>query len=160
MSAAPRRVGWVRPVGLAAAVVVAAVLVAWVLQARYAGGAGSSKDAPAPPYSIAVMKDGKTLKNYDLAALHALPQSTVTIDGKTQDGPSLTALLHDAGVTSYSAVDVKGAGLRDRGSLTLDPAQVRQHVQLDFSDRGTVKVCGPELYHAEWVRDVVSIDAR
>ena len=22
----------------------------------------------------------------------------------------------------------------------------------------TVKVCGPDLYHAEWVRDVVSID--
>ena len=61
---------------------------------------------------------------------------------------------------SYDSVLVTGAGLRDKGSLTLTPAQVRQRVQIDFSDRGTVKVCGPKLYHAEWVRDVLSIDAR
>jgi hypothetical protein len=53
---------------------------------------------------------------------------------------------------------VRGAGLRDKGSLSLTAAQVRRKVQLDFADRGTVKVCGPSLYHAEWVRDVVSID--
>ena len=64
-------------------------------------GAGSPQGDPAPPYSIKVQKDGKTLKNYDLAALHALPQSRVVIDGKEQTGPSLTTLLADAGVGSY-----------------------------------------------------------
>ena len=161
MPAAPSRGGRVPwPIGLAVALVIVAVLAAWGLQTRYAGGAGSSKDDPAPPYSVAVRQGGTTLKTYDLAALRALPQSRVVIDGKEQTGPSLATLLEDAGVRSYDAVLVKGAGLRDKGSLTLTPDQVRQRVQIDFSDRGTVKVCGPDLYHAEWVRDVLTIDAR
>ncbi len=68
--------------------------------------------------------------------------------------------MQDAGAARYATVVVRGAGLRDKGSLTLTAAQVRRQVQLDFSDRGTVKVCGPDLYHAEWVRDVLTIDVR
>jgi hypothetical protein len=161
MPAAPSRRGrTARLTGLAAVLLIAAVLAAWGLQARYADGAGSSTDAPAPSYSIAVRQGGATLKSYDLAALRALPQSRVVIDGKEQTGPSLATLLEDAGAGSYDDVLVKGAGLRDKGSLTLTPDQVRQRVQIDFSDRGTVKVCGPDLYHAEWVRDVLTIDVR
>ena len=88
MAAAPGRRGRVSwPIALAAALVVAAVLTAWVLQGRYADEAGSSKDAPVSSYSISVRKDGATLKTYDLAALHALPQTRIVIDGKEQTGP-------------------------------------------------------------------------
>jgi hypothetical protein len=161
MPAAQGRLGRARgPIGLAVVLVVAAVLAAWGLQARYAGGAGSSKGDPAPAYSIAVKRDGRLLKTYDLAALRALPQSRVVIDGKQQTGPSLTVVLKDAGAGRFDSVEVRGAGLRDKGSLTLTAADVLKGVQIDFSDRGTVKVCGPGLYHAEWVRDVISIDAR
>jgi hypothetical protein len=156
-SGARRRRLW--PVLVAVAAIVAVVAVAWALQATVSGG-GSSAAGAAKPYSIEVLKGGTPLKTYDLAALHALPQSRVVIDGKAQTGPSLTVLLADAGAGAYTTVDVRGAGLRDKGSLSLTAAQVRRKVQLDFSDRGTVKVCGPDLYHAEWVRDVVSIDAR
>jgi hypothetical protein len=145
----------------AAAIAIAAVVVgAWVLQGRYSSAVGSSKGAPAAAYSITVERDGKTLKTYDLVTLHALPQSRVVIDGKEQAGPSLVTLLRDAGAVGYDSVVVRGAGLRDKGELTLTAAQVRRRAQLDFSDRGTVKVCGPALYHAEWVRDVLTIDAR
>ena len=143
----------------AAAAVVAVVAVAWALQASVSGGGESSGDSP-PPYSIAVRRDGATLKTYDLAALHELPQARIVIDGKEQTGPALQTLLRDAGAARYATVLVRGAGLRDKGSLTLTAAQVRRRVQLDFSDRGTVKVCGPDLYHAEWVRDVLTIDVR
>ena len=99
MPAAPSRRGRISwPIGLAAALVIAAVLAAWALQARYADGAGSSKDDPAPSYSIAVTAGWHALKTYDLAALRALPQSRVVIDGKEQTGPSLMRLLEDAGV--------------------------------------------------------------
>jgi len=145
---------------LAAALVVAAVLTAWVLQGRYADEAGSSKDAPVSSYSISVRKDGATLKTYDLAALHALPQTRIVIDGKEQSGPLLTVLLEDAGAGSYDSVVVRGAGLRDGGSLTLTAAQAGRRVQIDFSDRGTVKVCSPGIHRVEWVRDVLTIDAR
>ncbi len=132
--------------------------VAWALQASVSGGGESSSGDSPPPYSIAVRRDGASLKTYDLAALHELPQARIVIDGKEQTGPSLPALLRDAGAARYATVVVRGAGLRDKGSLTLTAAQVRRQVQLDFSDRGTVKVCGPDLYHAEWVRDVLTID--
>jgi hypothetical protein len=160
MAALRRRGRRLWPLGLAAILVIATVLSAWGLQSRYSDGAGASRDSPAPQYSVSVLEEGMTLKTYDLAALHALPQSRVVIDGKAQTGPSLIALLEDAGTAAYDSVEVRGAGLRDRGSLTLTAAQVRQRVQLDFSDRGTVKVCGPKLYHAEWVRDVISITVR
>ena len=149
------------PALTAAAVLAAVVVAAWGMQAKYASGAGSSQDDPAPPYSMAVERDGATLKTYGIEALKALPQSRVVIDGKEQTGPSLAALLKDAGAVGYDTVVVHGAGLRDKGSLTLTAAQVRrERVQLDFADRGTVKVCGPDLYHAEWVRDVLTIDVR
>ena len=93
-----RRRGRLRPVLVAAAAIVAVVLAAWALQAMASGGAGSSQDDPAPPYSVAVRQDGEVLKSYDLAALHALPQRRIVIDGKEQTGPSLATLLEDAGV--------------------------------------------------------------
>ncbi len=146
------------PLALTAVLVTVAVLAAWGLQQRYAAGAGSSQGDPA--YSIVVEQDGKTLKKYDLAGLHALPQSRAVIEGKEQAGPLLTVLLKDAGAGPYASVRVRGVGLRDGGEITCSPAQIREKVQLDFSDRGTVKVCGPHLPRSEWVRDVVSIDAR
>jgi hypothetical protein len=55
---------------------------------------------------------------------------------------------------------VRGAGIRDDGHLTLTAAQAAQHVVVDFTERGTVKVCGPDLLRPDWVRDVISIDVR
>lgn len=145
------------PILVAVAAIAAVIGGAWVLQASVSGDSSSAAGA-ARPYSIVVRKDGAPLKTYDLAALRALPQDRVVVDGKEQTGPSLETLLADAGAGQYARVEVRGAGLRDKGSLVLTTAQVRRKVQLDFADRGTVKVCGPSLYHAEWVRDVVSID--
>ncbi len=113
-----------------------------------------------PSYSVTVRQGGEVLKQYDLAALHALPQASVMIDGKNQDGPLLRTLLEDAGADPSASVEIRGAGIRDEGRLALTAEQIDRGVQLDFSDRGTVKVCGARLSRAEWVRDVVSIDAR
>lgn len=145
---------------VAAAAIAVAVAAAWLLQASSDSGDASSDGGTSPGYSITVRQDGEVLRKYDLAALRALPQASVVIDGKTQDGPLLRTVLKDAGVDSRDSVEVMGAGIRDEGRLTLTARQVDRAVQLDFSDRGTVKVCGPSLGRADWVRDVVSIDAR
>lgn len=153
---------WLRrrwPVLVVAATLVAAVAAAWILQAGVSDGGASSKDGSSPPYSISVKKGGEVLKTYDLAALHALPQASVEIDGKKQDGPLLTALLDDAGAGAYRTVAVRGAGIRDPGRLDLTAAEAAHDVQLDYSDRGTVKVCSPWLQRREWVRDVLTISA-
>ncbi|MGE5230083.1 MAG: hypothetical protein ACM3MJ_10235, partial [Deltaproteobacteria bacterium] len=107
-----------------------------------------------------VRQGGEVLKGYDLAALHSLPQVSMVIDGSEQDGPLLRTVLEDAGAASFAAVDIVGAGIRDAGRLTLTVDEVDRDVLLDFSERGTVKVCGARLDREEWVRDVVSIDAR
>jgi hypothetical protein len=150
-----------RPAIIVAVAIAAAVVTAWALQATLTSGGEQSKGGPSGKvYSITVERYGQLLKRYDVARLRALPQARIVIDGKTQAGPSLKTLLADAGANDYRKVDVRGAGLRDSGHLTLSARQVGQKVQLDFAERGTVKVCGPSLYHAQWVRDVLSIDVR
>jgi len=144
---------------VAVAVLAGVVLFAWVLQVSVSGGDESSQGDSPPPYGVKVTRGDEVLKVYDLVALRSLPQERVVIDGKEQTGPALATVLADAGAERYDSVVVRGAGLRDKGSLTLTRAQIGR-VQFDFSDRGTVKVCGPELYHAEWVRDVLAIDVR
>jgi hypothetical protein len=144
---------------VAAAAVVAVVVAVWILQTALSGGGESSKDDSPPPYSVMVKRGGEVLKTYDLADLHALPQASVEIDGKEQDGPLLTTLLDDAGAGAYRTVVVQGAGVRDQGRLELAARQAARDVQLDFSDRGTVKVCSPWLQRREWVRDVLIISA-
>jgi hypothetical protein len=147
-----------RPVLIAAAAVAAVVVAAWALQATVSGGGESSQgDSPPPPYSVSVERGGEVLKKYDLAALDSLPKVTREMEDKEQTGPTLVVLLEDAGVTSYETVDVRGAGIRDNGRLSLTQTEVGRRVQLDFSDRGTVKVCAPWLEREEWVRDVLTI---
>jgi hypothetical protein len=140
-------------------VIVAVVVMAWVLQATADQGDEPPSGDSSPGYSVTVRQGGEVLKQYDLTALRSLPQTTVVVDGKAQDGPLLRTVLDDAGVDPSGSVDVVGAGIRDEGRLTLTAAQVDRDVQLDFSERGTAKVCSAWLDRAEWVRDVISIDA-
>jgi hypothetical protein len=79
------------------------------------------------------------------------------MEGKDQTGPALATLLADAGVASFTELEVRGAGVRDPGRLALTGAEAGRRVQLDFSERGTVKVCAPWLERSEWVRDVLAI---
>jgi hypothetical protein len=161
MSAGSPRAGRGRTAFIAtAAVIVAVVVLAWVLQATAGKGDESPGGDSSPGYTITVRQGGEVLKEYDLAALHALPQTKVLVDGKEQDGPLLRTVLDDAGADPSAAVDVRGVGIRDDGVLALTAAQVDRDVQLDFSERGTVKLCSAWLDRARWVRDVISIDAQ
>jgi len=146
-----------RPFIIAAVLIAAVVVAAWVLQAG-ATDAGESPEGDSPAsYSIKVERGGEVLKQYGLAALQALPRTSVVIDGKEQDGPLLSTVLADAGAASYDHVVIYGAGIRDEGSLELTAARVAANVQFDFAERGTAKICGPKLDRSEWVRDVLTI---
>ncbi len=143
---------------LVVAVVLAVVVAgAWVLQ-REAGGREASHDASRPPaYTVAVTQAGTVLRRFGLSDLRALRQSRVTIAGKEQDGPSLLAVLAAAGVTGRHGVTVLGAGLRDAGRLVLPASRIDGRVIFDFADRGTVKICSPNVAWSRWVRDVKEI---
>jgi hypothetical protein len=142
---------------IAAVAVAAAVGGAWALQAIASGGGESSQGDSPPPYSVKVEQGGEVVKAYDLAALQALPHVAAEMDGNEQTGPLLKALLADAGISSFERVEVRGAAIRDGGRLTLTQSEVGRRVQVDFSERGTVKICAPWLERKEWVRDVLTI---
>lgn len=136
-----------------------AVASAWIIQGVVAGeGAEAPAGASAPSYSVAVTQNGSLLKRFTVADLRALPGATVTIDGKEQDGPSVPTVLAAADAAAYTTLSVKGIGVRDSGHLTLESARVNDRLLFDFSDRGTVKICSPDLEWNQWVRDVVEID--
>jgi hypothetical protein len=147
---------------IAAGALVVVVLGAFVAERVVNGAAQAPGSAPtAPAYTVSVQRDGKTLKRFTVAELHALPQTHIMSDGKPQDGPSLAAILGAAGVSgSYTALDIRGMGLRDGGRLTLPAAKVTPRTILDFSDRGTLNVVSPSLSFRERVRDVTAIIVR
>jgi hypothetical protein len=143
----------------ALAVVVLGALVAERLVNGAAQAPGGTPAAPA--YTVTVQRDGTTLKRFTAAQLHALPQTHIMSDGKSQDGPSLATVLKAAGVRgAYAALDIRGVGVRDGGRLTLPAAKVTPKTILDFSDRGTLKVVSPSLSFRERVRDVTAIIVR
>lgn len=109
-------------------------------------------------YHVSVERGGKTLRSFDLTALHALPEVTVdtseSAGKKEQRGPLVRTVLARAGVHEFSRLRVVGQS----GSQTLTAAEIDDQVVLDFNNRGTVKLAGPHLPRSQWVTDVTELD--
>ena len=123
-----------------------------------AGSGQSSSSGTAPggsEYSFAVYLDGTKLKDFTLKDVLALPQTSVTADGKEQKDPKLKEVLKAAGVTEYSKVKVLGAW---QETYTLDKSAVDDTVVLDTANRGTCKLAGPSIPKDKWVRDITRIE--
>jgi hypothetical protein len=150
---------------LLAAVLVALVALAWVVEWRAAGGVSTpgggvapGADEAAPPgYTVALLVDGEVVRRFTPSELSSMPQSTITSDGKEQQGPSVLAVLEAAAIGDFARLEVRGMGLRDDGRLTLAVAQIDDGLLLDFSDRGTLKLVSPDLGWRERVRDVTEL---
>ncbi len=109
------------------------------------------------PYRVVVRRGDEVLATYDLPALEAFDQTKVEILGKTEEGPSLTTVLKDAGVERFDSIRVIGPGVRDDGEAVLSSKEVTPGVLLDVSNRGTVKLVGPAMAWSDRVRDVTDI---
>lgn len=111
-------------------------------------------------YGVAVTDGSRVLETFDVAQLRALGVRRVMMQGKPETGPTLLSVLGKAGVTQFESVTVIGLGARDSGKLVLDRSAVDQDVLLDVANRGTAKVCGPNIPYDERVRDVVRIEVQ
>jgi len=140
---------------VAAAVIAAAVGLYWALDLTTRGDAGAP-DASASPYTISIVRAGTTLGTLTLGDLRELPQETFEQFGKTEEGPALADVLASVGVDEYSAVEVRGMGLRDDGRQRYEGAAL-DGALLDIAKRGTVKSCGPAIDWRDRVRDVTTI---
>lgn len=88
-----------------------------------------------------VTPDGQT-KGLSLSDLKKLPQATITVEGKSENGPALLEVLRSAGVTEFRQVTLTGQG---GGRITLSKNQVTPDVVLDFTERGTMKLASPAV---------------
>jgi hypothetical protein len=147
---------WTRKQKIAFAVTAVALLtavtVAWSLQV--------SSEVDGGGYAVDVVRDGAVLETFDVEALAALGMRKVVTQGQQQEGPPLLAVLGAAGVTDFDSVTVTGLGVRDDGRIVLSRAQVDQDVVLDVAERGTTKLCGPNIAYEDRVRDVERIEVR
>jgi hypothetical protein len=136
-------------------VLAASVTVAWFVESR-----NPIEGTDASSYRVVVTRSGNTLRSFDLASLRGLGVKRVIAQGQAQEGPTLLAVLADAGVGDFVAVDVVGQGTRDRGRLSLTRAQIDADIVLAIAKRGTVKVAGPDIPADQRVRDVTELRVR
>lgn len=111
-------------------------------------------------YSVVVRQDGEELADFTLDDLQKIDMTEITVDGETDEGPRLLAVLEEAGVKDFESVHVAGMGVRDDGVIDLTRTDITDQVILDITRRGTVKIVSPTMAWGDRVRDVVSIEVR
>ena len=128
-----------------------------LLVACNAPGAASTPQAPAAAGVDALLQviapAGTT--GFSLSDLQKLPATTITVDGKPQDGPALLDVLQAAQVTDFKEVTLSGSG-----SVTLARDQVTREVILDFTNRGTVKFAAMNVPKENWPKDITTIEVK
>jgi len=132
-------------------IIVAAVATAWALQSF----GGSTSD-----YKVTVTRAGSVVGVFTLADIAKMPGRRVVMQGQAQEGPPLLAVLQQAGVERFEEVRIVGMGVRDDGLIVLSASEIDQDVLIDIAERGTTKLCGPDIAWADRVRDVERIEVR
>jgi len=109
-----------------------------------------------PP--LRIVRDDDVITEFTMDELQALPVSSFSQFGKSEEGPAVLDVLAEAGVTEFTRLRVRGSGVRDDGFLVLERAQVDEALLLDFANRGTVKIAGPDIGWEDRVRDVTVLE--
>jgi len=113
-------------------------------------------------YHIEILNDNQQVTSVSLAQLHALPSVTLTLDGKSEVGPTLSSVLELAGIKDFSQITVSGMlkGRLATGQLTLQPSDITDEVILSYNNAGKTKLCGTQIPDSNWIIDVAEIDAQ
>lgn len=109
-----------------------------------------------PP--LRVMRDGQVLAEFSIDNLREFPMRSYSQFGKSGEGPAVLTVLAEAGVTDFERLTVRGPAVRDDGILVLDRDQITEDLVLDFANRGTVKIAGPDIAWEDRVRDVTELE--
>lgn len=89
----------------------------------------------------------------------AVPFVETEIDGDTQRGPGLLAVLRSSEITGWERAEVlgKGEGRSFDIGIDIEESEVDEGWILDVTNRGTLKLAAEELPREQWVRDVGEI---
>jgi hypothetical protein len=151
-------------------VLLAGVTAAWWFESntpRPAGpragtGTGSavSTTTASGGYRVLVTRGGHQLASFGLAEIEAMPSKTVVLQGGTENGPSLLAVLASAGAGDFTSVTILGPGTNGAGRLDIAASEIGPDTVLDIAKRGTVKVAGPNIPFEKRVRDITEIQVK
>jgi len=114
---------------------------------------------PQPGASAAlfqIVKPDGTRVGVTLDDIIGMPAVQVTVDGRTEEGPTLLDVLNFAGVTDFSEVTLKGSS----SPVTLTRAQVDDNTILDPTNRGTVKLATIYVPKPDWTKDITEITVK
>ena len=129
---------------------LALVALAWLAE----GLLTSPEDIP----PVQIVRNGTVLAEFTIDELRQFPKHRISQLGKWEEGPALLDVLEAAGVTDFDRLIVTGQGVRDSGKLELEWDEVTGDVVLDFANRGTVKIAGPDISWIDRVRDVTRLE--
>lgn len=149
-----RREQGIRPRTIA--LIVLGFLFAFV---ALAWGAELLLTAPEDIPPLRVTRDGVVLAEFTMDELREFPTRSYSQFGKSGEGPMVLDVLAEAGVADFERLTVRGPAVRDDGILVLERDQVTEDVVLDFANRGTVKIAGPDIEWDDRVRDVTELEA-
>ena len=106
---------------------------------------------------LVVQQNGQQLARLNVSQLQHLPQVDVATPqsrgAKVQRGPTVRAILSDAGAARVESVRVEG---RDPPQ-TLTATELTENLILALTKRNTLKLTGTDLRTERWVRDVTAL---
>jgi hypothetical protein len=143
---------------LAIPAAVALLLLAAACSSEAVSNSGPATTEAGAAIVLSVTRGGDTIETWTLAALLALPQQEVEMDGDLQTGPWLRDVLQASSVGDRAHATVVGAG-ESRAfdvELAIESGPADGYI-LDITRRGTAKLAGPDLPRERWVRDVTEI---
>jgi hypothetical protein len=105
---------------------------------------------------IDVFQKTSKIASLSFSDLQGLPQTSVETTAGVQEGPTLEAVLEQAGVQEFSKVVIFGL-TKERtmaAVLPLSRAKVTEQVILNLTDQGTAELVSPDIAKDKWVFDV------
>ncbi len=127
------------------------------------GGKAVTADAPKTPQVLQltavssalfqVIRPDGTKVGVTMDDMKKLTPAQVTVEGKVEEGPRLSDVLHLAGVTDFTEIALTGSS----SPVTLTRAQVDDNTILDFTNHGTVKLATTYVAKPDWTKDISEI---
>lgn len=112
-------------------------------------------DAPAQleEQGATVYQDGALLAILSVAAVQALPTTTVDAGGESNTGPTLRSALKAVGVSTFQRLKVFGTfrGRFAEGEINLPEHEVTDRVILAVNRRGELRLVSPSLPPEQWI---------
>jgi hypothetical protein len=116
----------------------------------------TSLSPPASGYYIKVSLNGQATAYYVLADLDKMPTVTISASGQSYTGPTISAIIAQAGIKDFTKVTVYGwaKGRLATASLLFNKADLNNNLILRPTNTNTYSMASPDVNSNSWIIDV------